>query len=420
MLSNIKITLSIVFILYGCYNKIMSGRKNKELLLLSEISQLIGSTLDIREIYGKLIKSVIRAIDIDRGILLIYNDQKKVLEAAAWSGVENKDVQGMSLPVADSVFGRIYKSGKPKLVPHTTNQTEYVQRLGADTYIAVPMKTREKFIGLLALDNAVSRRPLKNLNEDLLVAVAGQLAAAIENARLYEDAQEKVQELRHLNRVASLGTMAAGVAHNIKNPLTAMKMAVQMAEMYADKQQFWAEHGAIIGEEIKRLEDTVENFLGFARKLEMQMQPVDLALLAGKVFDLLKVQARAAGVELSVDIPERIFILADPQTFRQVVVNLLLNALEAMPKDRKGRVEISAAADSMKDMAVITVRDNGCGISPENQKKLFTPFFTTKTKGNGIGLADVHRIIEEHQGRIKVASELGKGTTFTIHVPLAK
>ena len=397
----------------------MGGKKNKELLLLAEISQLIGSTLDIREIYGKLLKSVIEAVGIDRGILLIYNDQKKVLEAAAWHGMADAAVQSMSLPVAGSVFGRIYKSGKPKLVPHAS-PTEYVQKLSADTYLAVPMKTREKFIGLLALDNAVSRRPLKNFNEDLLVAVAGQLAAAIENARLYEDAQEKVQELRHLNRVASLGTMAAGVAHNIKNPLTAMKMAVQMADIYTDKRQFWEEHGSIIGEEIKRLEDTVENFLGFARKLEMQMQTVNLAELAGKVYDLLKVQARTAGTELNIDVPEEIYILADPQTFRQVIVNLLLNALEAMPKDRKGRVEISAAADSMKDTAVIMVRDNGIGISKEHQRKLFTPFFTTKTKGNGIGLADVHRIIEEHRGRIKVTSELGKGTTFTIHVPLVK
>ncbi|GBR76826.1 hypothetical protein NO2_1316 [Candidatus Termititenax persephonae] len=398
----------------------MRSKKNKELLLLSEISSLIGSTLDMREIYGRLVKSVIRAIDVDRGILLIYNDQKKVLEAVAWHGAADKDVRGMSLPVANSVFGRIYKSGKPKLVPHTTRQTEYVRRLGAGAYIAVPMRAREKFIGLMAMDNGISGRTIEDLDEALLVAIAGQLAAAIENARLYEDAQAKVKELRHLNRVASLGALAAGVAHNIKNPLTAMKMAVQMAELYPDKGQFWAEYGALIGEEIRRLEDTVENFLGFARGLEVKMQALDLSVLIQKVLDLLLVQARQAGAEIVVNLPAPIMVMADQQTFRQVIVNLLLNAIEALPKGRKGRVEISATADQIKDTALITISDNGCGISRENQKKLFTPFFTTKPKGNGIGLADVHRIIEEHQGRIKVISEMGKGTAFTIEIPLAK
>ncbi|GBR72427.1 hypothetical protein HP1_110 [Candidatus Termititenax spirochaetophilus] len=400
----------------------MKHKKNKEVLMIAEVSKLIGSTLNIQEIYGTVIKSVTDALDVDRGILFLYDDQKKEIYSTAGYGADTKDLAGISLQVGNSVLGRIFKEGKPVLVPHTTRNTEYVRRLGVISYVAVPLKAREKIIGLLAIDNAPSKRTLKYLNMDLLVALAGQMAVAIENAGLYADAQEKITELSRLDRMSSLGTMAAGIAHEIKNPLTSLKLVTQLLDMYQDKRDFWQEHGAIIGEEIQRLETIIEDFLSFARTPQVKIQPVKLSFIIHKVLNLVTVQARQENVDLSVNIDDSIKVLADTQKIMQVILNIVLNAVQAIPKNHtvKGRVEISAVSNNIKDSATITIRDNGCGISKENQEKLFSPFFTTKQKGTGLGLSIAYKIIEEHKGKIKVESELNTGTTFTIQLPLVK
>ncbi|GBR77565.1 hypothetical protein RDn1_224 [Candidatus Termititenax dinenymphae] len=391
---------------------------NKELLKFAEISQIIASTLDTSEVYDNLVKLVVEAVNVDRGIL--YIDRNDTLISVAGYGAPREHLLNNKLDKNTSVFGRLYRDGKPQLM-QASRQTDVIKRLDAGKYYVVPVGTRHKMIGLLAVDNKISNRSLEDLDEDLLVALAGQLAVAIENARRYEDSQEKVRELARLDRQAQVGLMVSDITHQIKNPLAAMKMAAQLAEMYPDKQQFWAEYGSIITDEIKRLENVVETFLGFTRKKEIKIQPVDLEEIIRKVLDMIKVQAHQQNVELVLQSAEPLHILADAQSFQEVILNLLNNAIEAMPKNHKGRIEITAAADTVKSAAILTISDNGCGISKENQKKLFTPFFTTKVKGNGFGLPYVHRIIEEeYKGRIEVTSELNVGTTFTIQIPLAE
>lgn len=404
----------------------ISQNKVKELTMLFEVSRLVSSTLDIDEIYTNIIKEVIQVINVDRGILFFYNDQHKELRSVAGYAANdpaNPDLVGMVLQVEDSVLGRIFKAGNPVLVPHTTRNTEYVKRLGADNYVAVPMKAKEKVIGLLTIDNAPSQRPLDNLNMDLLMTLAGQMAIAIENARLYDDAQERIKELSRLNRVSSLGTMVAGIAHEIKNPLTALDMCVQLLDISKGSPETWAEFGPIISTEIKRLKDIVEEFLGFARTPEINVQTVGLTELTEKVCNLVKTQAKQENVELVLKLEDNVQIKADTQKFTQVLLNLILNAIQAMPKNRpfKGYVELSAKKDEVKENKInIMVKDNGCGISKENQKKLFQPFFTTKQSGTGLGLSIAHKIIEEHGGMIKVDSRVNFGTTFTIQLPIVK
>ncbi|MDR2432005.1 MAG: GAF domain-containing protein [Candidatus Margulisbacteria bacterium] len=400
----------------------ISHNKIKELNTLSDVSRLVSSTLNIQEIYGSIIKAVIQVINVDRGILFLYNDQAKELRSEAGYGAEEELLLDITLQVENSVLGRIFKEGKPRLVPHTTRNTEYVKRLGADTYVAVPMKAKEKVIGLFTIDNARTGRPLANLNMDLLMALAGQMAVAIENARLYEDAQEKIKELSRLNRVSSLGTMVAGIAHEIKNPLTALDMCVQLLDASKGSQQFWNEFGPVIGAEIKRLKAIVEEFLNFARTPEIKMQTVELKDIAGRVFNLVRPQAGQDNVELVLNIEDGLKIRVDAQKFTQVVLNMLLNSIQAMPPNRpfKGYIELGARRDPFNSKVNITIRDNGAGIAKEDQEKLFQPFFTTKQKGTGLGLSIAAKIIEEHGGAIKVESQVNFGTTFTIQLPLVK
>ncbi|GBR73551.1 hypothetical protein NO1_0908 [Candidatus Termititenax aidoneus] len=382
---------------------------NRKLQTFSEISQIIVSTLNTREIYANIIKLIVEAVGVDRGILFI--DQNDTLVSVAVCGAPPQNILGRALDKNTSVFGRLYRDGKPKLL-RATRQSDLVRMLNAEQYYTVPVQTRDKTLGILAVDNVPSGRPLAALDEDLLMALAGQLAVAIENAA-------RVAELARLNRELVANTIISDIMHQIKNPLTPLKMFAQLAEMYPDKQKFWAEHGSIIKEEIQNLENNVQAILSFTRRAEFKIQPLDLAAVAQKVLSLVKVQAQNAAVQITVDIAADLQVLADLPAFQQALLNLLLNAIEAMPPERRGRIEISAAPAQDRAMAVITIRDNGCGISKSNLKKMFTRRFTTKVKGNGLGLADVHRIIEEHKGSIAVQSKLNKGTVFTLEIPLA-
>ncbi len=524
-----------------------SQNKVKELTTMVEISRLISSTLDSNQILKNIIKIVVEVSDVDRGILFLYDETKQSLFSVSGHGASEKDVLGITLEVGNSVLGRVFKAGKPVYIPHTTRNTEYVQRLGVDSYIVVPMKAKDKVIGLLAMDNASSKRTLENINMEFLVGLAGQMAITIENARLYEEARHKVKELSLLNenistlqsynenilksmpsgvlsldlenkivtlnstaenilgvafgkakhkpaaevwadfpelsnaltqeganqeleyklhgkiknlsistkilhdpqgqktgllsvvtdmsefknlekqvrrsdRVTALGTMVAGIAHEIKNPLTSMKLFTQLMEENKNNPEFWAEYGSIISGEVTRLENIVENFLGFARTKEADMQAVSLKEVLENVYKLTKTQSSKENVEIKLAVTEDVKIKADTQKLMQVFLNLVLNAVQSMPKDRteKGQIALVSEIDRVHDQVRISIIDNGCGIPKENLEKLFTPFFTTKQKGTGLGLSIVHKIIEEHDGKIQVESEIGKGTIFYITLPLVK
>ncbi|MDR1453843.1 MAG: GAF domain-containing protein [Candidatus Margulisbacteria bacterium] len=382
---------------------------NQKLRTFSEISQIIISTLNTREIYNNIVKLIAEAVGVDRAIFFI--DQNDTLVSVAVHGAPAQGVLGRALDKNTSVFGRLYRDGRPRLL-RATRQTDLVRMLGAAQYYTVPVQTRDKTLGILAVDNVPSGRPLADLDEELLEALAGQLAVAIENAA-------RVAELARLNRELAANTIISDIMHQIKNPLTPLKMFAQLAEMYPDKQKFWAEHGSVIKEEIQNLENNVQAILSFTRRAEFKIQPLDLADVVQKVLSLVKVQAQNAAVRIIVNIAGGLRVLADLPAFQQALLNLLLNAIEAMPPERKGKIEISARLAEDRAAAVITIRDNGCGVSKNNLKKIFTRRFTTKAKGNGLGLADVHRIIEEHKGSITVQSKLNKGTVFTIEMPSA-
>jgi signal transduction histidine kinase len=382
---------------------------NQKLRTFSEISQIIVSTLNTREIYNNIIKLIAEAVGVDRAILFI--DQNDTLVSVAVYGAPPQNALGRALDKNTSVFGRLYRDGKPKLL-RASRQTDLVKILGAAQYYTVPVQTRDKTLGILAVDNVPSGRPLADLDEELLEALAGQLAVAIENAA-------RVAELARLNRELVANTIISDIMHQIKNPLTPLKMFAQLAEIYPDKQKFWAEHGSVIKEEIQNLENNVQAILSFTRRSEFKIQPLDLADVMQKVLSLVKVQAQNAAVQITVNVAAGLRALADLPALQQALLNLLLNAIEAMPKNHQGKIEISAELAADRAAAVITIRDNGSGISKGNLKKIFTRRFTTKVKGNGLGLADVHRIIEEHKGSIAVQSKLNKGTVFTLELPAA-
>jgi two-component system NtrC family sensor kinase len=232
--------------------------------------------------------------------------------------------------------------------------------------------------------------------------------------------KEFQEQLVLREKLAAVGEMASVVGHEIRNPLGVINNAIYYIktklEMPSGKEldPKIQKHIGIIEKEIAASNKIVNDLLGFSRTRPPMAQPSDLNTIIEEVLSVVSIpETVRVELDLSVDLPPA---LVNPDEIRQVFLNLINNAWQAMPEG--GTLKIRNYIE--EEMAQVEITDTGCGISPENMKKLFTPFFSTKTKGTGLGLAAVHRILERHKGKIKVRSRLGQGTTFIISLPLAK
>jgi signal transduction histidine kinase len=223
-------------------------------------------------------------------------------------------------------------------------------------------------------------------------------------------------DMLRAEQLAAVGQLAAGVAHEVRNPLMAIKMLVEAALRPGRRADLTEEDLHVIRGEVVRLEETVEHFLSFARLPALKRQVCDLRDALGPSLDLLRARARRQQVELQVAAPAGpVPVELDPSQFHQVLLNLLMNALDAMPPG--GRVLLTV--ETTGRFARLSVRDSGPGISPEMQGRLFMPFASGKPTGTGLGLSLARRIVEEHGGTIRGENHSDGGACFTIVLPLA-
>lgn len=232
---------------------------------------------------------------------------------------------------------------------------------------------------------------------------------------------EKEIQLRRADRLSALGQLSAGLAHEIRNPLGAIKGAVEILEEDYPAGHPKAEFYAIILKEVRRLNDVVTNFLSFARPVELRFAPLDLREVLTSLEGLISGQARAHQVQIFTsfhDGPGR--VMADAALLKQAFLNLMLNALEAMPAggDLAISTRLAAEGPAAGEWLEVVVDDTGHGIPEADLAQIFDPFFTTKPEGTGLGLAITYRIIENHHGSIRVLSQVGRGTTIVVTLPL--
>jgi signal transduction histidine kinase len=217
-------------------------------------------------------------------------------------------------------------------------------------------------------------------------------------------------EMDRLNRLAEIGQMTAAIAHEIRNPLTGIRSAAQMIRELPDAAD---EFAGIIEHEAMKLNELCTQFLGFAKPMDLRMQMFDLRDSIQQVRKLIAPQFKAKGVRLGVEIERHLpMIEGDPLRWEQVLQNLMLNALQASQPG--GTVVVGASMNGL------WIEDSGCGMTDEQMQKLFSPFFTTKPQGTGLGLSTVRKILDAHGARITVKSKLNQGTRFEIELPLRR
>jgi two-component system sensor histidine kinase HydH len=238
-------------------------------------------------------------------------------------------------------------------------------------------------------------------------------------ARHHERVQALERALTRQERLAALGHLAAGVAHEVRNPLNAIGMGIQRLQgefSPVEGEEEFHHLCTVIRGEVARLNGIVQEFLQLARAPALQRQPVVVATLLHEVASLMETEAKAYAVHLNFRVAEGLpALVVDPQQLKQALINLILNALQATPPG--GAVQVTAEAEM--EALRIAVIDSGNGIAPELMDRIFDPYVTTKPHGTGLGLPIALRIIQAHGGTLDVKSALGEGTMVEVHLPTA-
>jgi signal transduction histidine kinase len=254
----------------------------------------------------------------------------------------------------------------------------------------------------------------------LLSTLANQTAIAIENANLYEDLKKSKSYMRRTDRLASLGTLTAGLAHEIRNPLVAIKTFTQLLPERLEDEEFRSHFLNIASSEVDRISSLITELLEFARPSDPKMEFEDINSILDGMILLVSTETKKKQINIVknyiTNLPP---IKIDREQIKQVFLNFLLNSIEATPERGEMTVKTrSFVKPGGEPYIQIEFTDNGRGIPAEHLEDIFTPFFTTKDKGSGLGLSISHQIVQDHRGYIDVESELNKGTSFFINLPL--
>ncbi|WP_462324543.1 ATP-binding protein [Desulfoplanes sp.] len=256
-----------------------------------------------------------------------------------------------------------------------------------------------------------------------IIQLSRRVKRLIRNANLTRSQLEESREhLQQTEKLATIGKLGAGVAHSVRNPLTSVKMRLFSLQRSLDLNDVQSEDFDVISEEIRHIDTILSNFLEFSRRPKLKPQPTELRGIIILAIQLMKHRLESYGIAITTDIgPNLPRLMLDQDQIKEVLVNLLENACDVMHEG--GEIFIGAKqgiVDPLGHVVVLTIDDNGPGISPETKEKVFQPFFSSKEEGTGLGLSIAKRIIEDHDGWISVASTTGEGTTFTITLPCSR
>jgi two-component system sensor histidine kinase HydH len=396
-------------------------------------------TLDIDEILRLVLEGVTKNIGFDRARLYLVNEKRNVLECKMAVGANEEKIKGIALPVnpEGSIVARSIAERRPFVIPDASQDPRVNpvlrEKLNLHSLLVIPILAREKALGAIAADHV---EPGKNITTEALESVltfAQQAGLAIQNAFMYQELrtfsqqmEEKIQkttadlrraeaQLVRSEKLAALGQLAAGLAHEIRNPLTSINILIHSLRENVSSDNIHGEDLRVIEEEIDRINEIVDQFLRFAKPAAPLLEKTEVLPIFEETLQLLKPQIKGRKISVQKKFQPLPLITMDREQMKQVVLNLLLNAIQAMPEG--GRLGLAARVPEDHQWIRLSIQDSGIGIHREDMSKLFDPFFSTKEGGIGLGLSIAHRIVDQHQGKIEVESVPGEGTCFTIWLP---
>jgi two-component system sensor histidine kinase HydH len=384
---------------------------------LSEFSRTLTELVDLEEVAKTTVSFITQTLHVDSVVLFFLKGE--VDEYRPLFGTPPQE--GTAYSSRDSFVRRIESVGRAVDLEHLReNQGEMIpidHLIEQGWVVVVPISLKEKLLGFIFLGKKRTEKDYTVEELELLEAFSNQAALAISRALIYRDMSLKDKQILQAEKMAAIGELAAGIAHEIRNPLGIITGSAETVRKHGDR-KIQEEMTNYILEESKRINGLISAFLDFAKPKEPKLVNCNLGEILEKTLLLLSPQAKTLGVEIRKEIPQTLLqVSVDPDQMRQAFTNLGVNALEAMPQ---GGVLKVTVLENAKGEIVLRFSDTGKGIPKEVQSKVFDPFFTTKDGGTGLGLSIVHRIITQHGGNISMEDRKGGGSIFTISLPLER
>lgn len=389
-----------------------------ELTTLIEVGQDVSASLEPDEVLKRIVRQATRLMRAKVGSLMLVDAASDTLHLKATYGASQTYTARPPLAIRDSLVGEVVRTGLPMAVLDVREHERYqfmemARQEGLCSLLSAPLCTNTRVIGVLNV-YTIERRRFRPEEAEFLSAVAALSATAIENARLYQAMLDSQERLRQSERLASLGSMLAGLAHEIRNPLHTMQLLVYAMQQDCAPQSPLLADVDVLQSEISRLTLLVEQCLDVARPRAPEQKRQKLHEVMEETLLVVSAEAKRRHIQLrkhwSRELPA---VLVDGAQMKQVFLNILLNAMQAM--DTGGTIDVALVADDTSLTALI--QDQGAGITAGVQAQLFTPFFTTKRQGTGLGLSISQRIVEGHGGCIRITSQPGEGTTVSVTLP---
>jgi len=410
-------------------------------MLINEISHTLARQYEIDALFSEIIDVLHKRLDYDRILIMLANPDKTKLVYKAGFGYhesQEKILHKLSFhldnPQSRGIFYVSFRDKKPVLLNDiqdikddlSKRSLDFALKMGVKSMICCPIVYEDESLGVLAVDNIESKRPLVQRDMNLLMGIALQIGSRLHNIKLET-------HIVQIQKMEAIGNLAGGIAHDFNNILTTILGYSQMMSLKLDPNDPIKKMVESIHQAGLKASSLTKQLLIFSRKQVMETKVTNFNII---VEDMLKMFDRLIGedIQIKTNLASNIGnILVDASQVGQILMNLVVNAKDAMPHGgsliiETGDIQIDrkygATGNSLEagNYSMLSVTDTGDGISPEIKHKIFEPFFTTKEvgKGTGLGLAMVYGIVKQHNGHIDLYSEPNQGTCFKIYFPIVK
>jgi signal transduction histidine kinase/FixJ family two-component response regulator len=403
----------------------------RELTILHQASAAFNKQLDVDTLAELLLRTLTAELGFDGATLFFLDAKGESLRVhGGWPG---RAAEGRTPELraceAGELVARLRRGEGQLLRLDRADELErgvarWITDLAAREVLVVPLIGKEAVIGALAVDNRRGGRRFHVADRTLVEGLAGLAVVAIENARLVDDLRRSREQMLRTDRLGRLGSLAAGLAHEINNPLVSVRTFLSLApqKRREDDPEFWGAYHALTLGEVDRIRGLVDSMRRLSAETEESAprEPCDPGEVAQAVALLLSGEASKARLEIEIERhPATPRVLAVRNQLHQVLINLLLNAIHATPPEGRVVVRTGPDPEARQPAVCIEVQDSGRGIPEEDLERIFEPFYTTKgpDQGTGLGLMICHRLVANHGGEIEVRSRVGEGTTLRVRLP---
>lgn len=388
-------------------------KAHRKLSVLLDIGKTISTHTQLLPLLSNILESLLKVLPVRRGVVFLVDQYSNEL-LPVFVKSKGEQEQYAPLSVSNKIVSHVQRYKKGILtteIQRVASKNKTKQKDVRLSVMCIPLFIKDELIGLLWVDNVLTKASFSPDDLELFTAVAQQTSMAIENIRLTQDRIKGESS-------NAFGEIISSFAHEIKNPLSSILIYTELLKtLHTDQKQ--EDYCKVILNELNRLLNITNQVLDYGQNIMIRLEDTDITNLLHEITATIDQRAHSKNITLEKSFhPELKIVPLDSVKMKQVLINVLFNAIDATGND--GKIFITTTQLPQKKYFRISIADTGSGIQPDMIGKIFEPFFSSKKNGTGLGLSISQKIVEEHQGRIHVESDLQQGTTFHIDIPLKR